>query len=214
MQLDSHDDFHEDEGKMSRKGFKLFYISSCQHLLPDMKHFLKSQQLRFCLSGSSWLTWRAASRHQRTAPAVPWAPPTRPCTAPTRWSLDQSDRWRCGGWCCGQAAWGWGAAAAGRSGPYLQKETNQRVLSENSRSLKSACEGSASDNTKEYTQSPSYAGIFVSLRTLILAFMIPSALKSSLKLHHRCNLKQRKEKILIKTKYVLIFLVRFWVRIV
>lgn len=26
MQLDSHDDFHEDEGKVSRKLLKLFYI--------------------------------------------------------------------------------------------------------------------------------------------------------------------------------------------
>lgn len=193
MQLDSHDDFHEDKGKVSRKLLKLFYIYLVS-IFCLMKHFLKRQQLHFCLSGSSWLTWRAASRHRRTAPAVPWAPPTHPCMAPTRWSLDQSDRWRCVGWCCGQAAWGWRAAAAGRSGPYLQRETNQRVLSENSRSLKSACEGSASDNTKEYTQSPSYAGIFLSLRTLILAFRIPSALKSSLKLHHRRNLKQRKER--------------------
>lgn len=75
----------------------------------------------------SGLTWPAASRRQRRAPAVPWAPPTRPCTAPTQWSLGQSDRWRCGGWCCGEAAWGWGAAAAGRSAPYLQNSRNRRI---------------------------------------------------------------------------------------
>lgn len=66
------------------------------------------------------LTWPAVSLHQHTAPAAPWAPLTRPCTAPRRWSLGLSDRWRCGGWCCVGAIWGWGAAAAGRLEPYLQ----------------------------------------------------------------------------------------------
>lgn len=53
---------------------------------------------------ASGLTWPAASRRRHRAPAVPWALQTLPCTAPTRWSLGQSDRWQCGGWCCGEAA--------------------------------------------------------------------------------------------------------------
>lgn len=87
--------------------------------------------MTFCVSNRDMkLTWPAASLHRRTAPTDPWAPPTRPYMAPRRWSLDQSDRWRCGGWCCGQAAWGWGAVAAEKSGPYLQnrKIKTQRNL--------------------------------------------------------------------------------------
>lgn len=79
--------------------------------------FINNQNSGVCAGG---LTWPAASLHQHRAPAVPWAPLTRPYRAPRRWSLGQSDRWLCGGWCCGEAAWGWGAAAAGRSAPYLQ----------------------------------------------------------------------------------------------
>lgn len=89
--------------------------------------------MRVCVCvQTSGLTWPAASRRRRTAPAVPWAPPTRPCKAPTQWSLGQSDRWRCGGWCCGGAASGWGAAAAGRSAPYLQTAGKSRIRGERS----------------------------------------------------------------------------------